>query len=94
MSEEGDKLGLKLGPGEGLQIGVQAHQDKDGGGEHYPVHEPEAAGRNAHIFKGSSTVFSKVFSNIFSEVLSTVFPTVFSRYSKSLVAETLITIVM
>ena len=45
-------LGLRLGPGEGLQIGVQAHQDKDGGGEHYPVHEPEAAGRNAHIFKG------------------------------------------
>ena len=32
------------------QINYYPNKRKDGGGQYHPVHEPKAAGGNAHIF--------------------------------------------
>ena len=50
---------------ETIEVLVLKHQYNHGGGKHYPVHEPEAAGRNANIFKGTY-IFSK---HIFKAIL-------------------------
>ena len=63
---------------ETIEFLVLKHQYKHGGGKHYPVHEPEAAGRDANIFKG--TYFQNLFSKLFQTYLQRNLKTFFQTY--------------